>query len=431
MKLVYFYQSGAGLLPVINFRHLNVAAFIARRIAFNRQRTFSRFILRLAISATIISVAAMILTLAFTRGFQDAISQKVFNLWGDIHVQRNSGNDAPLTEELPIDRNDSVLRTLHANPDIKTIQAFATKNTVIRSSEGIEVVLMKGVEKDYDFGNLSSFLKSGRWIRFPDTTYSKEIVISTYTAAQLKIKLGDKVLIYFIQPGGDQPRVRSMTVTGLFKTGIEDYDKSIAIGDLRLIQRLNGWKDNQISGYEIFTKDYRQATLVDSLIFPQLPQEWSSRTTVKIYPNIFDWLDLQNITIAIVLVIMIIVATLNLVTCLIILVLERTRMIGILKAFGTPNFVIQRIFLYQGAIITLFGLLLGNAFGLLICWLQNRFGFITLPEDAYFISKAVVKLEWWHFLLVNAGTFLICFLVLMIPTLIIRKVQPVRAIQFR
>jgi lipoprotein-releasing system permease protein len=409
---------------------LNVAAFIARRIAFNRQRTFSRFILRLAISATIISVAAMILTLAFTRGFQDAISQKVFNLWGDIRVERISGNEAPLTEELPIQRNDTVLRALHANPDIKTIQAFATKSSVIRSSEGVEVVLMKGVEKDYDFRNLESFLKSGRWIRFPDTNYSNEIVISTYTAAQLKIKPGDKVLIYFIQPGG-QPRVRPMTVTGLFKTGIEDYDKSIAIGDLRLIQRLNGWKDNQIGGYEIFTKDYRQAALVDSLIFPQLPQEWSSRTTVRIYPNIFDWLNLQNITIAIVLVIMVVVATLNLVTCLIILVLERTRMIGILKAVGARNPVIQRIFLYQGGIITLFGLLLGNAFGLLICWLQNKYGFITLPEDAYFISKAVVRLEWWHFLLINGGTFAICFLILTIPTLIIRKVQPVRAIQFR
>jgi lipoprotein-releasing system permease protein len=426
MKLLYFYQSIISL-------HLNVAAFIARRIAFNRQRTFSRFILRLAISATIISVAAMILTLAFTRGFQDAISQKVFNLWGHIRVQRISGNDAPLTEELPIERNDTVLRALHANPDIRTIQAFATKNAVIRSSEGIEVVFMKGVEKGYDFSNLDGFLKSGRWIRFSDTTYSNEIVVSTYTAGQLKIKLGDKVLIYFIQPGepGGQPRVRRMTVTGLFKTGIEDYDKSIAIGDLRLIQRLNGWNDNQIGGYEIFTKDYRQATLVDSLIFPQLPQEWSSRTTVRINPNIFDWLNLQNITIAIVLVIMIIIATLNLVTCLIILVLERTRMIGIFKAVGARNPVIQRIFLYQGGIITLFGLLLGNAFGLLICWLQNKYGFITLPEDAYFISKAVVKLEWWHFLLINAGTFLICFLVLMIPTLIIRKIQPVRAIQFR
>jgi lipoprotein-releasing system permease protein len=409
---------------------LNVAAFIARRIAFNRQRTFSRFILRLAISATIVSVAAMILTLAFTRGFQDAISQKVFNLWGDIHVQRISGNDAPLAEELPIERNDTVLRILHANPEIKTIQAFITKNAVIRSSEGIEVVDMKGVEKGYDFNNLDGFLKSGRWIGFPDTGYSNEIVVSTYTAAQLKIKSGDRILIYFIQPGG-QPRTRRMTVTGLFKTGIEDYDKSIAIGDLRLIQRLNGWKDNLIGGYEVFTKDYRQATLVDSLLFPQLPREWASRTTIKMNPNIFDWLNLQNITIGIVLVIMIIVATLNLVTCLIILVLERTRMIGILKAFGTRDPVIQRIFLYQGGIITLFGLLLGNAFGLLICWLQNKYGFITLPEDAYFISKAVVKLEWWHFLLVNGLTFLVCFLVLMIPTLIIRKVQPVRAIQFR
>ncbi len=409
---------------------MNVAAFIARRIAFNRQRTFSRFILRLAISATIISVAAMILTLAFTRGFQDAISQKVFNLWGDLRVQHISGNDAPLSEELPIERNDTVLRILHANPDIKTIQAFATKNAVIRSSEGIEVVDMKGVEKGYDFSNLDGFLKSGRWIHFPDTAYSNEIAISTYTANQLKIKLGDKVLIYFIRPGAPL-RTRRMTVTGLFKTSIEDYDKSIAIGDLRLIQRLNGWKDTQIGGYEVFTKDYRQATLVDSLIFPQLPREWSSRTTVKINPNIFDWLNLQNITIAIVLVIMVIIATLNLVTCLIILVLERTRMIGILKAIGARNPVIQRIFLYQGGIITLFGLLLGNAFGLLICWAQNKYGFITLPEDAYFISKAVVKLEWWHFLLVNGGTFLICFLVLMIPTLIIRKVQPVRAIQFR
>jgi len=372
----------------------------------------------------------MILTLAFTRGFQDAISRKVFNFWGDIHVQPISGNDAPLAEELPVGRNDTVLRILHSNPDIKTIQAFATKNAVIRSSEGIEVVLMKGVEKGYDFSNLDGFLKSGRWINFKDTTYSNEIVISTYTAAQLKIKLGDKVLTYFIQQGG-QPRVRPMVVTGLFKTGIEDYDKSIAIGDLRLIQRLNDWKDNQIGGYEIFTNDHSQGPPVAALIDPKLPQKWTSQPTIKIYPNIFDWLNLQNITIAIVLVIMIIVATLNLVTCLIILVLERTRMIGILKAVGARNPVIQRIFLYQGGIITLFGLLLGNVFGLLICWLQNRYGFITLPEDAYFISKAVVKLEWWHFLLVNAGTFLICFLVLMIPTLIIRKVQPVRAIQFR
>ncbi|HEY4060922.1 MAG TPA: FtsX-like permease family protein [Puia sp.] len=409
---------------------MNVAAFIAKRIAFNRQRSFSRFIIRLAITATVISVAAMLLTLAFTNGFQYAISQKVFNLWGHIRVQHFSPNHTAIAEELPIDKNDTVLRTLLGTKDVKTVQAFATRGAFVRSNEGIQGVMLKGVERGYDFGNLSGFLKSGRWIHFSDSGYSNEIVLSSYTANQLKIKPGDKIVIYFIQSDGP-PRVRPMVVTGTFKTGIEDYDKLIAIGDLKLIQRLNNWNPDQIGGYEIFVNDYRKADTVSDLLYQQLPQAWTSRTIQEVSPNIFDWLNLQNITILIVLIIMIVVATLNLVTCLIILVLERTRMIGILKAIGTPDFSIQRIFLYQGAIITLFGMVIGNAAGLLICWLQQRYGFITLPEEAYFISKAVVKLEWWHIVLVNAGTFLICFLVLMIPTIVIRRMQPARAIGFR
>src|SRR4029077_4949171 len=166
-------------------------------------------------------------------------------------------------------------------------------------------------------------------------------------------------------------------------------------------------------------------------IFGKLPGTWNSRTIKDIYANIFDWLNLQDTTIGIVIIIMIIVAVLNLVTCLIILLLERTHMVGVLKALGSPDYIIQRIFLYEGAIITLSGIVFGNIFGLLICWLQQRYGFITLPEDAYFISKAVVKLEWWHVALVNAGTFLVCFIILMIPTIIIRNIQPVKAIMFR
>jgi lipoprotein-releasing system permease protein len=319
---------------------------------------------------------------------------------------------------------------LKKEPGIKTIQAFASRYAVIRSSESIDYVQVKGVEKDYDFGNLRDFLKEGRWPRFPDSGYSSQIVLSQYTAGQLHIKVGDKVVIYFVRNDGP-PRVRPMIVSGLFKTGIEDYDKLIAIGDLRLIQRLNNWQPDQIGGYEIFANDYRDAETVNNRIFEQLPKDWGSHTTQEIFPNIFDWLNLQNTTIAIVLVIMIVVATLNLVTCLIILVLERTRMIGILKALGTPNFSIQRIFLYQGGIVTLSGIVLGNIFALLICFLQDRYGFITLPEEAYFISKAIVKLEWWHFVLVDGGTFLICFLILLIPTVIVRRMQPARAIQFR
>jgi lipoprotein-releasing system permease protein len=409
---------------------MNVPAFIARRVAFNRERSFSSFIIRLAIAATVISVAAMLLTLAFTNGFQYAVSQKVFNLWGHFRVQHFSPNRALIAEEAPMEKNDTILQLLKKDPGIRTVQAFATKYAVVRSSESIDYVQVKGVEKDYDFGNLRDFLKSGHWPRFPDSGYSNQIVLSEYTAGQLHIKLGDKVVIYFVRNDGP-PRVRPMIVSGLFKTGIEDYDKLIAIGDLRLIQRLNNWTPDQIGGYEIFTNDYRESETVNSRIYDQLPKEWGSNTTQNIYPNIFDWLNLQNTTILIVLIIMTVVATLNLITCLIILVLERTRMVGILKALGARNLSIQTIFLYQGSIITLTGIVLGNIFALLLCFLQERYGFITLPEDAYFISKAVVHLEWWHFVLVDGGTFVICFLVLMIPTLIVRRMQPARAIQFR
>ncbi len=409
---------------------MNVAIFIARRIAFNQQQSFSRFIIRLAIAATVISVAAMLLTLAFTNGFQYAISQKIFSFWGHIRVQHIQPNKSLIAEDIPIFRNDTVLKVLRTNEDVRTIQAFATKSAIVKGSESIEVVMLKGVENNYDFSNLDGFLKQGRWLHFPDSGYSDEIDLSAYTANQLKLKVNDKALIYFIQSDGTR-RVRSMRIAGIYKTGIEDYDKLVAIGDLRLIQKLNNWQADQIGGYEIFIKDYHRIDPVSRTLSEALPSTWNCRTSEEANQNIFDWLNLQNTTIVIALCIMIVIATLNLVTCLIILVLDRTRMIGILKAIGSPNASIRQIFLYHGSIIMLSGLFFGNLTAILMCWLQQRYGFISLPEDAYYISKAVVKLEWWHFVLVNAGTFVICFLVLMIPTLIIRNIQPAKAIQFR
>ena len=408
---------------------MNVPAFLAKRIAFNEQHSFSRFIIRLAITATVISVAAMILTVAFTTGFQYAVGQKVFSFCGHIRVQRYEASKVSIAEETPIERNDTVLQLLRSNSQIRTIQAFGTKNAIVKGNASIEGVLLKGVERQYDFNNLNPFLQSGHWIQFPDTGYSNQIDLSSYTAGQLKLKVNDRVLIYFIQPDGTR-RVRPMTVGGIFKTGIEDYDKLIAICDLSLIQHLNNWNRNEIGGYEIFVKDYKQMDPVNKAMLKELPQEWNSLTIREVYPNIFDWLNQMNTTIAIVLIIMIVVATLNLITCLIILVLERTRMVGILKAVGSPNQTIQQIFLYHGAIITLSGIVLGNVLGLLVCWLQQKYGFITLPEESYFISKAYVKLEWWELGLIDAGTFLVCFLILIIPTFIIKRIQPVRAIQF-
>ncbi|MFT3824117.1 MAG: ABC transporter permease [Chitinophagaceae bacterium] len=408
---------------------MNIAAFIARRIALNRKRSFSRFVIRLSVGATIISVAVMIVTLAFTSGFQETISNKIFSFWGHLRIQSFESARVSIAEETPIRKNDSVLNLPNINPEIKNVQAFATKNAILKTSETIEGVLFKGVEKQYGFNNLNNFLVEGRWVQFTDSGYSDEINLSVYTASQLKLKVNDKVLIYFIQPGAP-PRPRKLTVAGIFKTGIEEYDKLIALGDLKLIQRLNNWEPDQIGGYEIFLKNYKRMDDVSEAIIPYLPIGLQSSTTEEIYPYIFDWLALQNKTIAIVLIIMVAIAILNLITCLLILVLERTRMIGILKAIGARNHTVQSIFLYQGAVITIMGLIFGNVIGFAICWLQDRYGFITLPEDAYYISKAAVNIVWWQMVLVNVGTFLVCFLVLLIPTIIVKRVQPVKAIRF-
>jgi lipoprotein-releasing system permease protein len=409
---------------------LNIAAFIARRIAFNQQKSFSRFVIRLSIAATVISVTVMILTLTFASGFQKTISHKVFSFWGHIRIQSYYSARVAIAEETPIHRSDSVTGLQQLYPAIKTVQAFATKNAILKTAETIEGVLFKGVEKGYDFSNLDQFKVDGRWLSFPDSGYSNEINLSAYTANLLKLKVGDQVLIYFIQPGAP-PRPRKLTVAGIFKTGIEEYDKLIAIGDLKLIQRLNDWDASQIGGYEIFLKDFNKMDVVSDAIVPEIPIGLQSNTIKYIYPSIFDWLALQNKTIFIVLAIMIGIAILNLITCLLILVLERTRMIGLLKALGARDHTVRGVFLYHGAIITFFGLLLGNICALLIAWLQKETGFIKLPEDAYYISEAAIDIVWWQVAAVNTGTFIVCFSVLLIPTLLIKRIQPIKAIQFR
>lgn len=409
---------------------MNISRFIAGRVAFNSQHSFSRFIIRLAIAATAISVMAMILTIAFTKGFQHAIATKMYSFSGHIHVQRFESEKSAIAEEKPVTVNDSVLFILKADPEVESVQAFATKDAILKGPESFEGLKLKGVSRNYTFSHLQDFLQSGRWIQFPDSGYSNEINLSAYTANQLNLKTGDRLFTYFIQPDGSK-RVRPMVVAGIFKTGIEYYDRVSALVDIRLIQRLNNWDPGEIGGYEIFIRDYTMADSVSNRIFDKLPHLWNSRSVTEIYGNIFDWLNLHDTTVVIVIIIMVLVAILNLVTCLIILLLERTQMIGLLKSLGSRDSTIQRVFLYHGALITFGGIIIGNIAGLLICWLQQHYGFIKLPEETYFISTAAVQISWLQVCLVNAGTFVICFAVLLVPSFfIIRKLSPVQAITF-
>ncbi len=411
---------------------MKVAAFIANRIAFNQQKSFSRFIIRLSTVATVISVAVMIVTLAFANGFQETVSQKIFSFWGHIRIQEKQPDKAIISEETPIIKNDSLVHLIRQNAAVESIHSFATKYAILKTKDEIEGVLLKGFDSSYKFDHLASFIQQGRAIRFNDSSYSRELMLSSVTASRLQLGVNDKVLVYFIRPDG-RIRPDKLTITGIYKTGIEEYDKTFAIGDIKLIQRLNDWQQDEVGGYEIFLHDYKKIDDVVNELYnlDLFPQTWNTVSVRNISPNIFDWLKMQDVTRNVLIGFMIVVAIINLITCLIILVLERIRMIGILKSLGATDWTVQKIFLRHSAIITITGIITGAALALGLLWLQQATGFIKLKEEAYYVSSAAVKIIWWEVGAICLGTLIVCFLVMMIPSLLVRKIQPVKAIQFR
>ena len=411
---------------------MNISAFIAKRIAFNSQKTFSRFIIRLAVGATTISVAVMIIALSFANGFQQVITNKVFSFLGHVRIQNSIQNYGNTGQEDLITRNDSVENFIAHLPQIKTVQRYASKSAIIKFQTDIAGIILKGFDESFDSARLQPFLQQGTWPILKKDGYSKDICISAYTANQLKVSLNDSILIFFSQTGGGKSVVKAR-ICGIFKTGIDEYDIGFALCDINLLRRFNNWNSNEIGGYEIFLNDYKQSDSVKQQIhnYQGLPEKWYAITIREINPNIFDWLALQDRMKFILIIIMMIVAVVNLITCLLIIVLERTRMAGILKAVGSTDWDIQKIFLYNTSFIAITGIVLGTLLGVAVCIIQEKTGFIKLDEEAYYMSSAHAQIIWWQILIIDAATLAVCAATLIIPTLLVKKIKPVKAIQFR
>ena len=374
----------------------------------------------------------MIITLAFANGFQQKVSEKVFSFWGHVRIQETLPYSSLITEEIPIINNSEIVNEIKARPYVKAVYPFATRYAILKTKEDLQGILVKGLDKSYDSSSLKEFMEEGSFIAFNDSTYSRDIMISKKTANELHLKLNDRVLIYFIRPDGSK-RPDRLTVKGIFKTGIGDFDNSFAIGDIQLIRQLNDWQNNQIGGYEVVLTDYKKADTATQQFstLPGFDEDWSVQNIKDYIPNIFDWLNMQDTTRNVLIGIMIVVAVINLITCLIILVLERMRMVGVLKAIGASDWSVQKIFLRHSLIIALRGIVIGAAIGLAIIYAQIKTGFIKLDEEAYYMDKAAVQITGWEVLAICLITFTICMLVLLIPSYIVKKIQPVKAIHFR
>jgi lipoprotein-releasing system permease protein len=411
---------------------LGLSYHIAKRIAFNKQQSFSRFIIRLSVVATAVSIIAMIITLAFVNGFQEKVADKIFGFWGHIRVQKYETGKSLISEELPLTKNKAIEEIIAATTGVVSYQSFATKSAVLESNTEIEGVLIKGIEKNENHSALKKFLVKGRWMDFTGSMYSKETIVSDAVAKQLQIKINDTIKVHFVSTNADaQKTYRKLVVVGFYHTGIDEYDKLFMIADINLIRRINNWESDQIGGYEVFVDQYQQLDTISSSLSNALPSEWMSKSIKEIYPNIFDWLDIQDVNRNVVFIVMGIVALINLITCLLILMLERTNMIGLLKSMGATNWTIQKIFILYASFITLAGVGFGLIIGVGICLFQQATGFITLDEASYYITVAPIKIIWWQVAAVCAGTSVVCFISLFLPTLLIPKVSPVKAIEFK
>ncbi|GAB2591600.1 ABC transporter permease [Spirosoma areae] len=407
---------------------MNVPVFLARKVRHAPEGSFSATVTRIGIASIALGLSILIVAFAVLYGFKDTIQQKIFQFGAHLQVSKFSNNLSYEEKALPL--NTNLYRDSTTIPGVQHVQAVAMKAGILKTKEELTGVVLKGVGPDYDWNLFQGSLVAGTvpTVGADTGSGSTQILLSQFMANQLQVTVGQNLLLYFL---GNTPRARKMTVVGIYETGLEEVDKTIALGDIRLIQRLNRWGPDSVGSYEIFVNDFSRLDATANTIFDVMAPDMRLTRVTDQYRPLFDWMILLDRNMIILLTLITFVASFNMVSVLLVLMMERTPMIGLLKALGGPNALIRRMFLYVGLNMVGWGLLIGNVVGLGICFVQDRFKFIPLDPKNYFMSYVPIIWDWPTILALNGATVLLIALVLWIPTIVINRVQPVKALAFK
>lgn len=410
---------------------MNYELFIAKRIiaAKRYKSSISSPIIKIASIAIAIGIIIMMISIATGIGLQKKIREKIAGFNGHVQITNFDNNNSQITLK-PVSKIQNFYPKFESVSDIKNIQIYATKAGIIRTSTDFEGIIFKGIAKDYNYTFFKDYLTQGKLPNY-NGSVSNEVLISEEISNRLHIKLGDDFNVLFVKDNPSKaPWIRVVKVVGIYNSGFQDFDKNYVIGDIRHIQKMNKWNSNEVGGFEIILNNFDEIIPKTKEIYQKIDSTLNCENIVEKYPAIFEWIGLFDNNIYLIITIMILVAGINMITALLVLILERTQMIGILKALGSQNKSIRKIFLYNATFIILKGLFWGNLIGILLLAIQKYTGIITLNPNTYYVNKVPIYISFNYIILLNIGTLFLCLLMLLIPSIIVTKISPVKSIKF-
>lgn len=429
---------------------MNLPYYIAKRISQSSTTGISGKIIKIAIASISLSMAIMILSTAVLLGFKEGVSEKVFGFWGHIHITDTRmsrtfelspiKDDQALKDSITsiaqlnysiVDNNSGNIKNRETKGGVREIIPYIVMPGIINSkAEAMEAVLLKGLNEEYNWTNFESYLQEGAFPVLDDEKNSREILISEQTSKRIQVKVGEKVIIYFMKD--QEPIKRAFKVCGIYRTGLEEYDKKVGFVDIRVLQGVLDWNSDEVAGFEVFIDDIDDLDPIADYIYSELlPPQLYDETIKEKFASMFDWIKMQDINGILLLVLMTIVALVNMCTALLILILERSRMIGILKALGLSNWNLRKIFIYISLWILGLSLLIGNILGLGIGYLQKSTGIIKLDEANYYLSEVPVRFDIVSMLGINIATIVMTTIVMIVPTYLVTKIKPVEILRFQ